>query len=62
MGFKGDEFLRNVEIEKEKEFEFIANKIADILDDINNIKLQETTNKELESLAKNFVVYTQSTY
>ncbi len=47
---------------KEKEFDLIANKIADVLDDINNTQLQETVKKELEALAKNFVVYTKSTY
>ncbi|MEA3383435.1 MAG: serine hydroxymethyltransferase [Campylobacterota bacterium] len=47
---------------KEDEFEFIAGKIADVLDDINNTELQETVKKELEELAKNFVIYTKSTY
>jgi glycine hydroxymethyltransferase len=47
---------------KEKEFDIIANKIADVLDDITNVQLQQTVKKELENLAKNFVVYTQSTY
>jgi len=47
---------------KEAEFELIANKIADVLDDIENTELQATVNKELEELAKNFVIYTQSTY
>lgn len=47
---------------KEAEFELIANKIADVLDDINNTELQAQVNKELEELAKKFVIYTQSTY
>jgi glycine hydroxymethyltransferase len=47
---------------KETEFEMIANKIADVLDDINNEELQKTVNAELEELAKKFVIYTQSTY
>jgi len=47
---------------KEKEFELIANKIADVLDDINNTELQAKVKAELEELASNFVVYTQSTY
>ena len=47
---------------KEKEFEFIANKIADILDDINNTELQEQIKGELKSLASNFVIYDSSTY
>ncbi|RXK08834.1 serine hydroxymethyltransferase, partial [Halarcobacter bivalviorum] len=42
---------------KEKEFEFIANKIADILDDINNTDLQEQIKLELKDLANNFVIY-----
>jgi glycine hydroxymethyltransferase len=47
---------------KEAEFELIANKIADVLDDINNIELQSQVKDELEVLAQNFVIYTQSTY
>ena len=47
---------------KEKEFEFIANKIDDVLDDINNTELQAKVKKELKELAQNFVIYNQSTY
>ena len=47
---------------KEKEFEFIANKICDILDNIQDIKLQEKINKELEELAGKFVLYSKSTF
>ena len=47
---------------KEKEFKIIANKIADILDDINNTKLQLLVKEELKDLAHNFVIYTKSTY
>ena len=47
---------------KEKEFEFIANKIADILDDINNTDLQDQIKGELKDLANNFVIYNQSNY
>jgi len=47
---------------KENEFEIIANKIADVLDDITNTELQAKVNKELEELAQKFVIYTQSTY
>ncbi|RXJ78948.1 serine hydroxymethyltransferase [Arcobacter sp. F2176] len=47
---------------KEKEFEIIANKICDVLDDIENTQLQAKIKKELEELAKNFVIYTSSTY
>ncbi len=47
---------------KEKEFEIIANKICDVLDNIEDTKLHESICKELEALASQFVVYTQSTY
>jgi glycine hydroxymethyltransferase len=47
---------------KEKEFEFIANKICDVLDNIDDEELHSKINKELETLAKNFVIYKQSTY
>jgi glycine hydroxymethyltransferase len=47
---------------KEAEFEFIANKIADVLSDINNTELQAQVKKELEDLASKFVIYNQSTY
>ncbi len=47
---------------KEKEFELIANKMADVLDDINNTKLQESIKEELKALAQNFVIYQHSRY
>ncbi|QKF81391.1 serine hydroxymethyltransferase [Halarcobacter ebronensis] len=47
---------------KEKEFEIIANKICDVLDDINNTQLQENIKQELKELARGFVIYTKSTY
>mgnify|MGYP000913260842 CR=1 FL=1 len=47
---------------KEKEFELIANKICDVLDNIEDTTLHAKINKELEDLAGNFVVYNQSTY
>ena len=47
---------------KEKEFEFIANKICDVLDDITNEELQAKVKAELKELAKGFVIYNQSTY
>ncbi|WP_187648155.1 serine hydroxymethyltransferase [Nitrosophilus labii] len=47
---------------KEKEFELIATRIADILDDINNTKLQAKVKDELMELARNFVIYEQPTY
>ena len=47
---------------KEKEFEIIANKICDVLDNIEDTVLHAKICKELEELASNFVVYTKSTY
>lgn len=47
---------------KEAEFEFIANKIADVLSDITNTELQAKVKEELKDLAKNFVIYNKSTY
>lgn len=47
---------------KEKEFEFIANKICDVLDDIENADLQKSVKAELKDLARNFVIYNSSTY
>ncbi len=47
---------------KEKEFELIANKIADVLDDIENVGKQETIKKELQALARGFVIYDRPTY
>jgi len=47
---------------KEKEFELIGNKMADVLDDINNTELQAKIKEELKALAQNFVIYQQSTY
>ena len=47
---------------KEKEFEIIANKICDVLDDIENITLQEGIKKELKILAQDFIIYNKSTY
>jgi glycine hydroxymethyltransferase len=47
---------------KEAEFEIIANKIADVLDDINNETKQAEIKKELTELARKFVIYNQSTY
>jgi glycine hydroxymethyltransferase len=47
---------------KEKEFEFIANKIADVLDDIENEGKQAAIKEELKTLARGFIIYKQSTY
>ena len=47
---------------KEEEFKFIANKICDVLDDINNTDLQAQIKQELKELARDFVIYNKSTY
>jgi glycine hydroxymethyltransferase len=47
---------------KEKEFEIIANKIADVLDDIENSQKQSAIKEELKALARGFIIYKQPTY
>ena len=47
---------------KEKEFELIAERMADVLDDVNNVEVQAKVKKELTELAKEFIIYTNSTY
>ena len=47
---------------KEAEFELIANKMADVLDDITNTELQANIKEELKALAHNFIIYNQATY
>ena len=47
---------------KDAEFELIASRIADVLDDINNEARQAEIKAELKALAQNFVIYNQSTY
>ncbi|MCT7498137.1 serine hydroxymethyltransferase [Aliarcobacter cryaerophilus] len=47
---------------KEKEFVYIANKICDVLDNIEDKELHKKINKELEELASKFVIYKSSTY
>ncbi|MGJ0298368.1 serine hydroxymethyltransferase [Aliarcobacter cryaerophilus] len=47
---------------KEEEFEYIANKICDVLDNIEDKELHKKINKELEELASKFVIYSSSTY
>ena len=42
---------------KEKEFEFIANKICDVLDDIENKEKHLQIKKDLEFLSKQFPIY-----
>ncbi len=47
---------------KEAEFELIANRIADVLDDIENETKQAQIKEELTALARKFVIYTRPTY
>ena len=47
---------------KEAEFEIIANKIADVLSDINNAELQSRVKAELKELASKFIIYDRATY
>jgi glycine hydroxymethyltransferase len=47
---------------KDAEFEIIANRIADVLDDINNEALHAKIKEELTTLARKFVIYQQPTY
>jgi len=47
---------------KEKEFEIIANKIADILDNINDTDLQAKIKEEVKILAQDFVIYDKAIY
>jgi len=44
------------------EFKIIANKICDVLDDIENTELHTKIKDELTIMARKFVIYTQSTY
>ena len=47
---------------KEQEFEIIANRIADVLDDIENESKHAAIKEELKTLAQNFIIYNQPTY
>ncbi|MBL0687057.1 MAG: serine hydroxymethyltransferase [Sulfurospirillum sp.] len=47
---------------KAKEFEIIAGKIADVLDNINDKKLHLKIKNEMKKLASNFVIYDKATY
>ena len=47
---------------KEKEFEIIANKIADVLDNINDSALHAKIKEEMKGLARNFVIYDKAIY
>lgn len=47
---------------KEKELEFVAGKIADILDDISNETLQSKIKAELKELASKFIIYEKAMF
>ena len=47
---------------KEKEFEIISNKIADILDNIEDTELQVTIKQEMKVLAQDFIIYDRAIY
>ena len=47
---------------KEKEFEFVGNKIADVLSDISNSKLQAQVKEEVRDLAHRFIIYDRAMY
>lgn len=47
---------------KEKEFEIIANKIADVLDNINDTVLHASIKQEMKELASHFVIYDKPIY
>lgn len=44
------------------EFELIANRIADVLDDINNLDKQRKIAAELKELANQFIIYDKATF
>ena len=47
---------------KEAEFEIIANRIADVLDNINDTALHSKIKDEMKELAQNFVIYDKAIY
>ena len=47
---------------KEKELEFVAGKIADVLDDITNAALQSAIKEELKALANKFIIYEKAMF
>ena len=47
---------------KEKEFEIIAERMCDVLDNIEDAAKHAAIKEELKELAQNFVIYNQSTY
>ena len=47
---------------KEKEFDIIANKIADVLDNINDEELHLKIKDDMKELAQGFVIYDKPIY
>lgn len=47
---------------KENEFELIATRIADVLDDITNTSKQAKIKEELTALARNFIIYNKAVF
>lgn len=47
---------------KEKEFEFIANKICDVLDNVNDSALQDKIRSEIMDFSKNFTIYEKAMF
>ncbi len=47
---------------KEAEFEIIANRIADVLDNINDSELHAKIKDEMRELASNFIIYDRAIY
>jgi glycine hydroxymethyltransferase len=47
---------------KEAEFEIISNKIADVLDNVNDSELHAVIKDEMKALASDFVIYDKSIY
>ena len=47
---------------KTEQFEIIANKIADVLDNIEYLDLQVKIKEEMKKLASNFIIYDRPTY
>jgi glycine hydroxymethyltransferase len=47
---------------KEKEFEIIANKIADVLDNVTDTALQAKIKDEMKILAQDFIIYDKAIY
>ena len=47
---------------KEKEFEWIAERIADILDDIQNIDLQAKIKAQIKNFSQDFKIYDRAIF